>query len=242
MQEQENRKKEGIFTFKGQVEEILRTNRGESSFSDAQEAAPAPFCPHPYPADLNTLAAVTGCAVWEARNPRPLWEAHVKNTGSGSRGVQGQRPQIRPRFTQSGTEAEEQELAVGTWGLIHSIYTDLPLLTPNPQSISLLPPTPAITSNLYVCVPAPLAGRGSTTARGIRRLCPASACQTGVSMPFSQISPPSPSPTESIRLIYTSVSLLLSRIQGYCCHLSKFHIYALVYCIGVFLSGLLHSV
>ena len=36
------------------------------------------------------------------------------------------------------------------------------------------------------------------------------------------------------RLFYTSVSLLLSRIQGYCYHLSKFHIYALVYCIGVF--------
>ena len=36
--------------------------------------------------------------------------------------------------------------------------------------------------------------------------------------------------------------LLPSHIQGYCCHLSKFHIYALVYCIGVFLSGLLHSV
>ena len=33
----------------------------------------------------------------------------------------------------------------------------------------------------------------------------------------------------------TSVSLLLSRTQGYCYHLSKFHIYALVYCIGVFL-------
>ena len=62
------------------------------------------------------------------------------------------------------------------------------------------------------------------------------------SMPFSQIIPPSPSPTESIRLFYTSVSLLLSRTQGYCYHLSKFHIYALVYCIGVFLSGLLHSV
>ena len=30
--------------------------------------------------------------------------------------------------------------------------------------------------------------------------------------------------------------------EGYCYHLSKFHIYALVYCIGVFLSGLLHSV
>ena len=158
------------------------------------------------------------------------------------------------------------------------------------------------------------------------------------SMPFSQIIPPFPSPTESKRLFYTSVSLLLSRIQAcivpekamaphsstlawkipwmeepgrlqsmgsqrvghdwethfhfslscigegngnplqcsclenprdggawwasiygvaqsqtwpkwvssgiqaYCYHLSKFHIYALVYCIGVFLSGLLHSV
>ena len=45
-----------------------------------------------------------------------------------------------------------------------------------------------------------------------------------VSMPFSQIFPPSPSLTESISLFYTSVSLLLSRTQGYCYHLSKFHI------------------
>ena len=62
-----------------------------------------------------------------------------------------------------------------------------------------------------------------------------------VSMLFSQIIPPSPSRTESKRLFYTSMSLLLSHIQGYCHHLSKFRIYVLLYCIGVFLSGLLHS-
>ena len=47
---------------------------------------------------------------------------------------------------------------------------------------------------------------------------------------------------ESKSLFCTSVSLLLSHIQGYRYHLSKFHVYVFVYCIGVFLSGLLHSV
>ena len=55
-----------------------------------------------------------------------------------------------------------------------------------------------------------------------------------VSIPFSQIILSSLSPTETKRLFYTSVSLLLSCIQGYRYHLSKFHIYALVYCIGAF--------
>ena len=49
-----------------------------------------------------------------------------------------------------------------------------------------------------------------------------------------QIILPSPSPTESKCLFFISVSLLLSYIEGHHYHLSKFHIYALVYCIGVF--------
>ena len=42
-------------------------------------------------------------------------------------------------------------------------------------------------------------------------------------MPFFQKIPPSPSPTEPNRLFYTSVSLLLSCIQGYHHYLYKFH-------------------
>ena len=60
-----------------------------------------------------------------------------------------------------------------------------------------------------------------------------------VSMLFSQIIPPSPSPTESKSLFFISVSHLLSRIWGHCYHLSKFHIYVLIYYIGVFLSDLI---
>ena len=36
--------------------------------------------------------------------------------------------------------------------------------------------------------------------------------------------------------------LFLSCIWYYCYHFSKFHIYALVYCISLYLSGLLHSI
>ena len=63
-----------------------------------------------------------------------------------------------------------------------------------------------------------------------------------VSMLFSQIIPPLPSPTESERLFFISMSLLLSCIYGHRYHLSKFHIYALIYCIAVFLSDLLHCI
>ena len=57
-------------------------------------------------------------------------------------------------------------------------------------------------------------------------------------MPFSQIIPPSPSPTESKRLFYTSVFLLLSHIQGYCYHLSKFHIISRVSQVMIMIKNL----
>ena len=56
-----------------------------------------------------------------------------------------------------------------------------------------------------------------------------------------KLSHPLPLP-QSPKVCYIHVSPLLSCIQGYRYHLSKFHIYVLIYCIGVFLSGLLHSV
>ena len=61
-----------------------------------------------------------------------------------------------------------------------------------------------------------------------------------VSMLFSQIIPLSPSPTESKRLFYTSVSLLLSCIHGYRYHLSKFHTWVsiLYWCFSFWLTSL----
>ena len=47
------------------------------------------------------------------------------------------------------------------------------------------------------------------------------SCMSCLYIPFSQIIPPVPSPTESKRLFYTSVSLLLSHIQGYRYHLNE---------------------
>ena len=47
-----------------------------------------------------------------------------------------------------------------------------------------------------------------------------------VSMLFSQINSPSPSPTETKSLFFASVSLSPSCILGHCYHLYKFYIYA----------------
>ena len=130
--------------------------------------------------------------------------------------------------------------------IIYNIVLVLPYINMNPPwvytcspSWNLLPP------------PSPYHRSGSSQCTSPEH--PVSCIEPGLAicftydiihvlMPFSQIIPLSPSPTESKRLFYTSVSLLLSLIQGYYCLLSKFHIYALVYCIGVFLPSLLHSV
>ena len=111
-------------------------------------------------------------------------------------------------------------------------------------------------SQVYMCpsfpklIPTPSSSHLSELSRCTSFECLVSCIELGLAsishmvicMLFSQIIPPSPSPTESKTLFFTSVSLLLSHIQGYHYHLSKFHIYVLVYCIGVFLSNLLHSI
>ena len=114
--------------------------------------------------------------------------------------------------------------------------------------IDMNPPLVYTSSQSWILLPPPTPYHHSGSSPCTSPKLPASCIEHRlalrfymiVSMPFSQIIPPSPSPSEPKSPFYTSVSLLLSCIQGHHCHLLKFHIYVLVYCIGVFLYGLLH--
>ena len=129
--------------------------------------------------------------------------------------------------------------------LLYNIVLVLPYSNMNPPWVYTCSPS-------WTPIPPPSPSHHSGSSQCTSPEHPVSCVEPGlaihfphiihVSMPFSQIIPPSPSSIEYKRLFYTSVSLLLSRTQGYCYRLSKFHIYASVYCIGAFLSGLLHSV
>ena len=120
------------------------------------------------------------------------------------------------------------------------------------QNIKMNPPQVYMCSPSWTLLPPPSPYHPSGSSQCTSPKHPVSCIEPGlatrfihdimhVSMPFSQIFPPSPSPTESIRLFYTSVTLLLSRTQGYCYHLSKFHIcvYSILYwCFSFWLTSL----
>ena len=103
--------------------------------------------------------------------------------------------------------------------LVYNIVLVLPYINMNPSWVYTCSPswTPLLPPSLYH-------PSGSSQCTSPKH--PVSCIEPGLAicflydiihvlMPFSQIIPPSPSPTESKRLFYTSMSLLLSRIQGY---------------------------
>ena len=104
----------------------------------------------------------------------------------------------------------------------------LPYIDMNQPQVYMCPP-----SQTPLPPPFPSHPSGLSQCTGFE--CPVSCIELGlviyftydnihVSMLFSQIIPPLPSPTESKSLFFIAESLLLSRIQGHLYHLYKFHI------------------
>ena len=95
---------------------------------------------------------------------------------------------------------------------------------------------PSILNSPRTSLPTPSHGLSQSTCSECSASCPELALviyftdgYIHVSVLLSQIIPPSPSSTQSKSLLFTSVSLLLPCIWDHCYHLSKFHIYALIY-------------
>ena len=113
--------------------------------------------------------------------------------------------------------------------LLYNIVLVLPYINMNPPQVYTCSPS-------WIPLPPPSPYHPSGSSQCTSPKHPVSCIEPGlaicflydiihVSMPFSQIVQPFPSPTESKKLFYTSVS----RIRGYCYGLSKFHIYVLVF-------------
>ena len=122
--------------------------------------------------------------------------------------------------------------------LLYNIVLVLPHIDLNPSWVYVSSPS-------WTSLPPPSPSHPSGSSKCASPEHPVSCIKPGlaihltydnlqVSMPFSHIIQPLPSPTESKRVFKTSESLLLSHIQGYHYHLSKFHIYALVYTVLLF--------
>ena len=104
--------------------------------------------------------------------------------------------------------------------LLYNIVLVLPYIKMNPPQVYMCSPS-------WALLPPPSSYHPSGSSQCTSPKHPVSCLEPGlvthfiydiihVSVPFSQIIPPCPSPTESKKLFYTVVSLLLSHIQGYC--------------------------
>ena len=100
---------------------------------------------------------------------------------------------------------------------LYNIVLVLPYIEMNPPQVYMCSPS-------WTLLPPPSPYHPSGSSQCTSPKHPVSYIEPGlvtrfiydiihISMPFSQIIPPSPSPTESKRLFYTSMSLLLSRYR-----------------------------